>query len=234
MNSALFETVLRKTYRLYGQKDGSKVPSLLTDDDTPVVALFIAARREMGVEFLTMEPETLWLSMEISDYNKQKLQAALTMATRPAFYWSPRVYSLSVALFNNQHAQADILAPCEPEEMAWASVCATLLYGVTSDTEDEPYYDDEVAALVAVNLHDRGIVKAPTQLEFAQDELDRLLTPEGLELQAKVKSLETTDSKAEDPIEEPSALRVQQDHLSRVDEYLNAQLQVLETTLGKL
>jgi hypothetical protein len=203
--------------------------SLFSDPNVSAVELFIAASRHLGSDFVNFEPETLWLALDVAPVNRDKLLAAVNLATHPSFFWDFRVLGNTALAFGDHAVQVDVTPRPQAQDMAWATFEAELLNALSTEPA-EPEFDDEALAYIATVLHEEGFVKAPDLLEEAQSDLDKMTSPEGLVLKGEVeKSWSDGSIRVEN-----DALGVQVARLSEVRLYLVNRANHLTEQLRKL
>lgn len=157
----------------------STAEKLLQDEHTTATGCYRAAHVLCGDQFRAWEPESLWLTLErkgveVPLLNRDKLLAASTLTIVPAFWWEVNAFENTVMAFNNVVSDARVLQEATPAQLSWAVYEAELLYGQQDDLEDTPEFDREPVIYTAVVLHRSGFLVAPTLLQYAQRELDRL------------------------------------------------------------
>ena len=167
--------------------------ALTNPSERSAIILIMALRNLYGVDFLSWEPETLWLTLEkdgiiLNEITRDKVQAAITLFVNPAFFWDNLVFQRTVQALNEVPYDPSSLQECEVAHMCWAIYEATLLR--TLDPEDKaiPEFDDDVQQYVAVCLQRAGFVYAPTQLKFAHDNLLNMLPSKAREISTNVKN----------------------------------------------
>jgi len=148
---------------------------LLADPKTPALAVFLAANRLLGPEFVHFEPETLWLELDPPPMNRDKLLASIALAIRPSFYWDYRVFANTVLALNNRAAQPDDVPRCEAQEIAWAVYEAEILFALTDNTGARPFFDDGPVVYTATTLFDEGFIHCPDSLSFCEEYFKKLL-----------------------------------------------------------
>lgn len=132
--------------------------------------------------FRGWEPETLWGTLgDVCQSAKEKLLASVALDTTPAFYWDLRALGNTALVFSGDATLSGRLPEPSAEQLAWAVWEAELIYALTSLDDTPPEFDDEARAYVAALLHDAGFVRAPAQLELADEALAYLLSDVGRE-----------------------------------------------------
>jgi hypothetical protein len=223
---------VRLAVREYSRKSGRDVS--LTDTTIPATVLFIDLHRRLGAEWPSWEPETLWLTLpEVTPVNRDKILAAASLASNPAFYWDWRVAGNTALAFANVPGFPEHPPEPTPEQLAWAVFEAELIFALSDDEDVTPSFDDEVAGYVAAVLHHNGWVQAPDILAFCQEHLTGLLNADAKELAAKVKTAweahprtDLEQSKFED-----TALGVQLSRQANVLRYLEQRADQLRNAL---
>lgn len=137
------------------------------------------AAKVVGNDYMAWEPESIWLSMErmgidVPVINRIKLMAGVTLVVMPSFYWDGVVFENTALAFDHLIPTPDALDEATAAQCAWAVREATWILSQHGDPSRDFFH--EPAAYVAVVLHREGFVLAPSQLAFAQDQLD-LLNP---------------------------------------------------------
>ena len=213
--------------------------SILQDAAAPATAVLVAARQLLGPMFLAYEPETLWLELDPCHSARDKLMAAIALAMTPSFYWDYRVFGATTHALNDEIVLPADVPRCTAEQMVWAAFEAELLLALTeSENENtQPVYDDSVKAYVAVTLFTEGRVLPPTGLVFADEELQRLLSPEALVLRKEIKEAWEARPKGtslETMSRETSPVGIQIQHLAATWAYVEARTERLRASLAGL
>jgi hypothetical protein len=144
------------------------------------VGLYLAAKALYGEDLLQWEPETLWLTLEkdkidLTELERNKLQAAITLTTNPAFYWDNLVFQRTVHALCEEYYDSESLLECSVAHMCWAVYEAGILRGLDQETPQIPEFDEDVQQYVAVCLSRAGYALPPPPLvEFCEDNLDAL------------------------------------------------------------
>lgn len=149
--------------------------NVLEDADTPAVALMRAATTVLG-DFLSWEPESIWLELErqgisLPDGNRARVMAAIALRLVPSFYWDALVFEKTAIALDGALASPDILEEASPAKLAWAVVEAAWIIKDAREASWE--FQHEPRAYAAVVLNRAGFVLAPEQLSFAQMWLNR-------------------------------------------------------------
>lgn len=148
---------------------------LLQDEHAAAVALLPAVRQLLG-NFLTWEPESIWMELQhqnvdVPECNRAKLMAALTLHLVPSFYWDAITFEKTALAFDGVTPNADTLEEASPGRLAWAVVEAAWILQRSRDASWT--FNSEPCAYAGVILARAGFVLAPTQLAFAQHTLNR-------------------------------------------------------------
>lgn len=149
---------------------------LQTSEGISSLSLLMAVRLLYGIESFYWEPETLWITfdkdkLDVSNYNREKIQAALGIIHNPIFFSDNLVFQRTVQAFNDVDYDAEALQECQPAHMAWAVYEASLLRGLDPDTIDIPEIDEDVQQYIAVCLKRAGFAIPPTILSCVSDNL---------------------------------------------------------------
>ena len=134
-----------------------------------------AAHALLG-DFLTWEPESIWLELEhqgvdLPEGNRAKIQAAIALHLVPSFYWDGIVFEKTAIAFDGLVPNPDILEEASPARLAWAVVEAAWIVRLAKNATWE--IGSEPRAYAGVILARAGFVLAPEQLAFAQPTLNR-------------------------------------------------------------
>jgi hypothetical protein len=206
---------LREKLRALESMSVEKARKVLLDPGSPAVLLYVAARAFYGPTVATYEPDSLWVQLDVPLLNRDKLMAALTLQVNPQFYWDIRVFGQSCLAFNDQAPHTELVPQPVPEHLAAAIFEAQLLFQL--DTETTPEFDDEVAAYVAACLAHEGLVYAPPLMGFAEEHLERILSPVGRKLGVEMKKIAGEEHPKVDP---ESALGVQLARYEQIGAYV--------------
>lgn len=149
---------------------------LLQSDASSAIAL-VAATKEILGEHNAWEPESIWLSLsakgiDVSEANRAKLMAAITLHYVPSFYWDGIVFEKTAIAFDGHAPNPDALEEATSAQLAWAVEEAAWIVAMNHDDPHE--FQHEPAAYAAVIMHREGMVLAPKQLTFAQKLLDEM------------------------------------------------------------
>jgi len=167
--------------------------SLLLDPDNNTAAgLYLAARTLYGIEILTWEPETLWLTMkedgiDLPNGERNKLEAAITLQVNPSFYWDSIVFQQTIQAFADEPFDPEALQENHPAYMDWGVYEASVVRGLDPDSPQIPDFDEDVQMYAAVCLHRAGYVVTPKSLKFAQDALTKLIPTDVSAFQKEVR-----------------------------------------------
>ncbi len=194
-----------------------KARALLMDVETPAAILYPAARAFYGPMMAAYEPDTLWSTLDMPEGNRDKLMAAMALQTYPSFYWDFRVFGHTCLAFADQAVHTELTPQPLPEHIVAGVYEAQLLFQI--DTDAQPEFDDDVAAYVAACLAHEGLVYAPPLLDFAEEHLSKLISPEGRELAVEVKKMAGEEHPKADM---ESALGVQLARYLQLGAYLEA------------
>ena len=217
--------LISRAYRAWQSPDSFKDPKkAIADPATPALALMVAARKLLGPGWLAWEPETLWLELDLLEMNRDKLGAAIALATLPSFWWDWRVFGQTCLALNDMAVFPEQLPKPSLEQMSWGVFEAELILALSEDGPIKPVFDDGVLAYIAVCAHDQGVVRLCENLQDAQPHLDKLLSPAGKELASQVKKLWQPHADVED-----NAVGVQLAHLSRAQLYQVKRAETLAT-----
>lgn len=162
------------------------------DDSRSASAIYTAARAVYGLDMLSWEPETLWLTMQqdgidLSLANRDKLMAAIALITTPQFYWDHLVFENTVHAFSGTVSNPDVIQECHPVDIAWAVYEADIIRGMDPEEEKgEDEFDEDVQQYIAVCLYRTGFVAAPDNLSFVNDNLANLQPAEAKYLRQEV------------------------------------------------
>jgi hypothetical protein len=148
---------------------------LLRNPDTAAVVLMKAAHALLG-DFLTWEPESIWLELQhqgvdLPEGNRAKIQAAVALHLVPSFYWDGIVFEKTALAFDGMVPNPEILEEASPGKLAWAVIEAAWVIRLAKNATWE--FNSEPRAYAGVILSRAGFVLAPEQLAFAQPVLDR-------------------------------------------------------------
>ncbi len=150
---------------------------LLKAPGTCALALLVAVRDLAGADWISWEPETVWLTLEALGVelpleNRGKIQAALALSCLTSFYWDGVVFEKTALAFEGRGTNPDTLEEATSAQLAWAVVEAAKVLSYFGDQPLE--FQHEPAAYASVVMHREGLVVAPEQLQFAQTQLDGL------------------------------------------------------------
>jgi hypothetical protein len=235
MTDQLVEQVVRKAY-LASRKSGDKdrATAVLRDPGAPATALLLAATRLFGPEIREFEPETLWLRLDPPLPNRDKLSAAIALGTLPSFYWEARAFGATALALNDDPVLPAEFPRTTPDQLAWAVLEAEILHALQDDGASSPAFGDEVAAYTAAMIFDAGLVLCPDRLEFADDELRRLLTSEGRELRTQAMLAMKAPARSGAPVGDASPVDLQLARLDRTREHVRVRLEACLRCLESL
>lgn len=163
------------------------------DDSRSAGVLYAATRAAYGLEMLSWEPETIWLTMEkdgidLSIGNRDKLLAAVALIVNPQFYWDHIVFENTVQAFVGNVSNPDVIQECHPIEMAWTVYEANVIRGMDPEGKGHTEFDEDVQQYTAVCLQRVGFICAPEELAFVDDNLAELLPDDAKKLRKEVEA----------------------------------------------
>ncbi len=167
--------------------------------------------------------------LDMPQVNRDKLLAAITLQTFPAFYWDIRVFAQTCLAFNDQFTQIELTPELLPEHIAWALLETQILFQL--DTDMEPEFDDEAAAFVAACLAHAGLTYTPPLLRFAEEPLAKLLSPEGRALGIEMKKIAAEEHPK---VDKESALGVQLARYEQIIDYIATRRRALAEVVRSL
>lgn len=230
------KALVKAAYRAYVQEaplSQARAQRLLENPKSPATALLIATKRCLGLDAFGYEPETLWIEFkEVPPANRDKLLAAIGVATFPSFFWYARVFGNTALAFSNEAVFAAATPEPSPEAMAWAAFEGELIFSITEKESVTPTFDAEVAAYVAALLYHAGYVVPPEHLEFAGEALRALLHPAAKKLATEVKEAWSQSPKPVGSTD--SAVGVQLARLAEARSYFSVQSDLLAVALEAL
>lgn len=205
--------------------DDGEVKRLLHAETTTAAALYAATKKLIG-DFLTWEPESIWLELahrgvDMPLANRAKVNACVALHLVPSFFWDAGVFEKTVMAFDHADTNPDVLDEARPEALAWGVLDAEAVRRMVGDEHID--FESEPKAYTAVVLRRAGLVWAPDELSFCQDALNRMTINEGIREQVaegwvnlKVKGVEELRHHhfAENPVD------VQLAHLAAVRLYV--------------
>jgi hypothetical protein len=227
----LLGAVVKQVYGIYDKGSLKDARGVLRDSKASAVALLLAAKTVLPHDFLTWEPETVWAELDVPVENRDKLMAAMALVKNPSFFWDARVYGCTALAFNNETVFGENMPHTTPEQLAWATLEAEILFAITEEGDFEPHYSDDVAAYTAAMLYDVGWVACPPQLAFASEHLKRMYPAEVRELEAKIEDAQQAHPKGVSDNVEDGALGVQLAHQATCSAYVEHCLEQLKTVL---
>lgn len=205
--------------------------ALLRNPDTTATGCYRAAEVVCGPSFRAWEPESIWLTLErkgieIPLLNRDKILAATTLMLIPAFWFEVNAFENTTMAFNNILSNGEILQEASPAQLSWAIYEAENLFGQFSDIHETTEFDREPILYTATVLHRGGFILAPTLLEFAQEELDKLnkggVSLTKSEISSSWKKLKSTNPQKREFTD--SALDIQLERLTTVQIYMQSKL----------
>lgn len=212
----------------------------VNDREASATAIFVEVKKLLGPQFIAWEPETIYLDihhktgLDPDALTRDKLQACITLITTPYFFTDAAVFENITTAFNHYVSGPEILHEASPAQMAWAVTEAEFLLSL----HDIPMaqFDFEPTGYAAVVLFREGYVVAPRQLQFAQSQLDKRLSPEAKQLQKEVleawEKLSRTSLASQSFDETP--LGVALARLAVVEQYVQERTRQLRDELGQL
>jgi hypothetical protein len=235
MTEQLLEKVVRRAY-LASQKMGGqdRAAAIIRDPEAPATAILLAATRLFGQELHDFEPETLWLRLDPPIPNRDKLSAAIALGTLPSFYWDARAFGATTLALNDEPLHPAEFPRTTPDQLAWSVLEAEILFALQDDGAASPDFGDEVAAYAAAMLFDAGLVLCPDRLEFANDDLRRLLTSDGRELRTRTMLAMKVSSPSSGPFDDPSPVDLQLARVERAREHVHLRLEACLRCLESL
>lgn len=155
---------------------------LIRNPGTSAVALCEAVRHLLG-DYLSWEPESIWLELEhhgvdVPTENRARIMAAVTLHLIPAFYWDAVVFEKTAVALHGHLPHPDILEEASPAQLSWAVEEAAWIVRLAKEHAWE--FQHEPRAYAGVILDRAGFAIAPEQLAFAQAVLDQRRDDDGL------------------------------------------------------
>lgn len=228
MRTSSLPDLVRKAEAAYRENRGHALTTDFVNGDHHALELLLAARKALGEDVVNWEPESLWLQHDFSLANRDKLQAAKTLATHPTLFTEPRGFSAIALTLADRVPEFTEVNPVPADAMAWAVLEGELIFSLANAAED-PEYGPDVIEFIALSLLHDGFVCAPELLDFADERLEHHLSDEGLELRPMVKK--AWEALADDALEElsfpESAAGVQLARLAAVQVYCDNQARAL-------
>jgi hypothetical protein len=215
----------------------SYAKNLLRSRSASAVALLRAADIVLGDAWLAWEPESIWLELERQEVvvpaeARDRLMAGVALRLVPSFYWDGMVFSKTCVAFDGHPAHVDIVEEAAPSAMAWSAVEAAWIRDRYS--EQSLSFEHEPVAYAAVVLDRAGFVLAPSQLSFAQTELDRRLPKSDL-IESVRKKWDSLDKSAlENVTLEETRIDVQVARLAAVELHVRTRRAEAEAELARL
>lgn len=215
----------------------SYAKNLLRSRSASAVALLRAADIVLGDAWLAWEPETIWLELERQEVivpaeARDRLMAGVALRLVPSFYWDAIVFEKTCVAFDGQPAHTEILEEAAPSAMAWSVVEAAWIRDRYS--EQSLTFEHEPVAYVSVVLDRAGFVLAPSQLAFAQAELDQRLPKSDL-LDAVRRKWDSFDKSSLERLElQETRVDVQVARLAAVELHVRTRRAEAEAELARL
>lgn len=210
--------------------------NILRSRGASAIALMRAADLALG-DFLSWEPESIWLELERQDVvmpveARDRLMAAIALRLVPSFYWDAVVFEKTCVSFDGTPAHPAILEEAAPAAMAWAVVEAAWIR--ERYAEQDLRFEHEPTAYTAVVLDRAGFVITPTQLSFAQGSLDHRLLPSDLAEDVRKKWSNVDKSSLATLVLEETRVDVQIARLAAVEVHVRARRSEAEADLSRL
>lgn len=151
-----------------------ELKSCVRDEDTPAILLQEVIKKLLGPSCVTYEPDTIFLELErmdveVPDLNKAKISMMNALVASDPVIYDYSVFKNAALLFNDEMPDVDVCEEVLPEQIAWAVKCFDLIYSPST-----LYFDYDPIVYTATVLHREGYFFAPTPLDYAQEELDKL------------------------------------------------------------
>lgn len=168
----------------------SRAAALFTDQEALASPLCTAAERLFGDGWLLWEPQTLWRELEElgappTVKNREQLMAGRGVRVHGRAYYDALVFDRTTRAFNQDDPEHAIDMGQNIGHAAWAVDEMRRI-----DHDDQSHvFDREITGLIACGLHLTGWVLAPTELGFAQAQLDRLGNVDQRQLKARVEDV---------------------------------------------
>ena len=140
------------------------ISEVFKDEKAPAVALLMCYLNKYGdePEAINWDSTTIWheikkdFGIELSEFQLDKLNAALTILMTDYYEVNWHVYELCSHLLSNVHADSSVVSPLEVEEIVKSSVDAHLI------KHESIKYSDDVNVYVGKIFYDYGFSKPPT------------------------------------------------------------------------
>jgi len=149
------------------------IVKLLNNDNVFASVILAICVNSFGTECFDWEPDTLIMELEedfniqLSQVNRDKLNAILTVITTDQFYKDPVVFWQVGNVLSGTPANFVTGAdPLTVDEAAWAAVEAALIDMPDGDLP-QPSYSSQVSAMVGAILKSEGFSRPPQFLKFA-------------------------------------------------------------------
>lgn len=167
-----------------------KLRTYLLDDEVCATSLLLALRKMFDTQFLSWEPETIWLELDdreidVPTVNRSKILAVTSLIIEPAFYWNATIFEKTALAFNDEVTIPGAIQEASPAQLSWAVFEAELLMQAHGT---DPEFDHEPQRYTATSMLRNGLVLAPEFLVFAQKELDKLPAKYDEELVKRVRN----------------------------------------------
>lgn len=184
--SDLQRLTVKEAYAAYfkepTQAQKAYAKEVMQDCEAPATAVFVAARHLLGPNFISYEPETLWMELDPCLANRDKLMAAIALAMTPSLYWDYRVLGATAHAFTNEVVTPEVIPHCTAAQLAWTAFEAELLFALSDGESTRPEFDDCVQAYIAVCLFEEGFAVPPVGLGFTADELEQKISADSQNL----------------------------------------------------
>lgn len=164
--------------------------SILESPSACAEALLIATKMLLP-DCYHWEPESIWIELarkglKVPEVNHVKIQAALTLVFVPSFYWDGVIFEKTALAFDDVVPNPAALEEATSAQLAWAVDAAA---HIDQRHALGPHrFQHEPATYAAIVLHREGFVWAPSQLAFAQEQLDSMITKDA-PFQGRVKTV---------------------------------------------
>jgi hypothetical protein len=159
-------------------------------EETCASACLRALRCLFDTQWLSWEPETVWLELhhmgvDVPVGNRNQIMAGRSLITTGRFWYDATAFEAACIAFNNDEPTFFGIEDAPVAYINWAVYEADRIH---KDFENEVLeFDREPIAYTAVQLYREGFVIAPEHLEMAQEELNKALPTEVKALQKLVR-----------------------------------------------
>ena len=213
---------------------------ILRDNDSCAFACMRAADVLLSDAWFIWEPETIWLDLhghhgvDVPVGNRDQIMAGRSIVTTGRFSYDAIVFDKTCTSLNNEYINHSALEDSPVEYIAWANEEIYRIYQHYTGSNFE--YDREPVAFTGVQLYRQGFVKAPDQLHWAQDSLDKHYQEVPHELKKRV-SMAWSEISKEDLADHPypeTPLGVQLAKLAAVQIHFNTKRSRLLRDLAEL